>query len=237
MANRRARRESLTFFALIGDIVGSREIDDRATVQQQLQQIIAEVNETLFEKDLVAPLKLTAGDEVQGLLAAPEPAVDIIVRIADRLHPVGVTWGLGAGELTTDLSTDVATLDGPCLHRARDALAAAAADSLWLGVRGFSPPHGMALSALFRLMWRVRSGWTDTQARYVREVRGRLQKEVAARFDVHESTVSKVLQAAYYPELKGAEDAARQLLAWLGESRASHWQSTASSGDGTDREE
>lgn len=235
MADPEPQTEQDVFFALIGDIVGSREIDERAGVQNELRRILAELNETLTGS-LAASLKLTAGDEVQGLLSAPEVAVEVIVRIADRFHPIAVIWGLGAGELTTDLADDVATLDGPCFHRAREALAAASSDETWLGVDGFPAPPGRALSALFRLMWRVRSGWTDTQARYVREVRGRLQKDVAAHFEVHESTISKVLRAACYPELKGGERAARMLLEWLGEAcRSGRWP-TAASEDGVEEE-
>jgi len=37
-----------------------------------------------------APLKAVAGDEVQGLLTGPAYMLDIVVRLADELHPVGL---------------------------------------------------------------------------------------------------------------------------------------------------
>ena len=46
-----------------------------------------------------APLKAVAGDEVQGLLTGPAYMLDIVVRLADELHPVGLSWGLGLDAL------------------------------------------------------------------------------------------------------------------------------------------
>ncbi|NIP56813.1 MAG: hypothetical protein GWM92_01675 [Gemmatimonadetes bacterium] len=74
------------------------------------------------------------------------------------------------------------------------------------------------LTALFRMMWAVRSGWTDTQIKYAREVRHGTQTEVAERFDVSRQAVSKVLDAARFAPVREAEEAARALLGWLGES-------------------
>ena len=166
-----------TYFALIGDVVGSRQLEDRAALQRELVETIEGLSAKLSGPGgvLAAPLKLMAGDEIQGLLREPASAVDVLVRIGDRIHPVTVSWGLGAGPLSTDLGADVALLDGPCFHRARSAVEAAYAEGVWVRVEGFSPPHGDALSALFRLMGGIRSRWKPAQMRYIRSVRGHLQ--------------------------------------------------------------
>lgn len=204
------------FYALIGDVVGSRDVDDRAELQRSLRDGLAELNRR-HRSGLVAALELTAGDEVQGLAGSPELAVHAAVALADRLHPVEMRWGMGAGGLSTDPGGGVATLDGPCFHRARRAAREAADAGAWLRLEGFPPPHGEAAEALFSLLGAVRSRWTETQARYIREARGRLQKEVAEAFDVHKSTVSKALGAARWDEVREGEAAARSLLRWLGE--------------------
>lgn len=228
------------YLALIGDVVGSRELEDRAGVQRRLRGLLESLNRELgapgeddlgggspadpdgarrVKRDgppLAAPLAVTAGDEIQGLLLRSDAAVDVLVRLADELHPVRVAWGLGAGELETDLGGDVSLLDGPCFHRARTALEGAAKDGAWARVVGLGPAVDGGLSALFRLMGAVREGWTDTQARYVRTARGRLQKEVAERFDVSPSVVSESLKAARYRDMLAAEEAARALLARFG---------------------
>lgn len=206
------------FFALIGDIVGSRALENRAAVQRRLRELLEEQNEALGPDVLPAPLKLTAGDEVQALLGDGAAAVRIVVGLADRLHPVRITWGLGRGALTTDLEPDVSVLDGPCFHRARAALEKAVRDDAWLRVEGIVQPHERVLNALFRLMGAIRSRWTEVQAQYVRAVRGRLQKDVAREFGVSEPAVSKALTAAQFGTLEEGEEAVERLLRWLVES-------------------
>lgn len=203
-----------TYFALIGDVVGSRDLPDRAAVQRKLAETILTLNEHVGAS-LAAPLKLTAGDELQGLLAEPAAVVDILMAVADALHPAAVAWGLGSGPLTTDLSEDVALLDGPCFHRAREAVDEAAARGGWLRQRGLTAPHGDVLTALFGLTWAIRSGWTATQLRYVADARAMLQQEVAVRHGVSKQAVSKSLDAARFSAVRDGEEAARELLRWL----------------------
>lgn len=209
-----------TYYALIGDIVGSRQLADRADVQRRLQAELEALRQDVSAETMPAPLRLTAGDEVQGLLAHPEATVDVIVRLEDGLHPASMVWGLGRGTLTTDPQADAAALDGPCFHRARAALTDAQRVETWLRAKGFGAPHDDVLGALFRSMGAIRSRWTDVQAQYVREVRGRLQREVAERLDVSGPAVSKGLNAARFAAVEEAEAAARELLAWLGSADA-----------------
>lgn len=208
-------RPAPTYFALIGDIVRSRHLSDRAGVQQTLQETLRALNRRLKRRGLVAPLKLTAGDEIQGLLGDPALTVEIVVRIGDELHPAPVAWGLGAGALSTELGTDVAALDGPCFHRAREAVTSAAREGTWLRLAGFASPHGEAVEALFRLMGGIRSRWKEAQLRYVRSARTNNQQEVARLHRVDESTVSKALNAARFRDVRAGEEAARALLDWL----------------------
>lgn len=205
------------FFALSGDLVGSRAMEDRSGVQRRLLATLERQNRNLDPQMFAAPLRVTDGDGVQGLLRRAGAIVDIVVGIEDELHPASMTWGVGRGTLTTDLHEDVAALDGPCFHRARRALDAARHDAVWLRSEGLGEPHDLVLGSLFGLMGAVRSRWTDVQARYVREVRGRLQREVAERLAVSEPAVSKGLTAARFAAVEEAERAARELLDWADE--------------------
>ena len=221
------------YAALIGDVVASRELEDRAGVQRRLRGLLSELNRQLREgggeaaepgggkaapgrPPLAVELGVTAGDEIQGLLLRAEAAVDVMVRLADELHPVRITWGIGIGDLETDLEGDVSLLDGPCFHRARSALERAARDGAWARLEGIDPVLDRGLSALFRLMGAVRDGWTETQARYARATRGRLQKEVAEEYGVSPSVVSESLKAARYRDVLEGEAAARELLSRFG---------------------
>lgn len=203
-----------TYFAMIGDVMGSRQLEDRAAVQQRLREAIASLNAT--RRDLLTvPMKLTAGDEVQGLTTEPHVLIDVLTTAAEALHPVQISWGLGLGDLATDLVDDVALLDGSCFHRAREAVDAAKHKSSWLEVRGFPKSSGEMLAAAINLVGAIRSGWTPRQAQVVREARGRKQSDVAEELDVAASTISRTLAAAHYKWILEAEDAARSLLRQL----------------------
>lgn len=204
----------MNYFAITGDLVGSRTMPDRAAVQVRFRNAVDDLNVSQGAH-LPVPLKVTAGDEVQGVTRHPETLVEIMVALSDALLPEGLAWGWGYGELTTDLVEDVSLLDGPCLHRARDAVDAAKKGSSWLEVSGFVEPTGQVLSALMNLIGSIRSEWTERQAEVVRESRGRLQVETAERLGVDPSTVSRTLRAAHASRVFAGEDAARALLRTL----------------------
>lgn len=199
------------YFAIIGDLVRSRKMADRAAVQVRFRRAVEDVN-VIAGDHLAVPLKVTAGDEVQGITDRPETLVDVMVALSDALVPEGLAWGWGYGELTTDLADDVSFLDGPCLHRAREAVEAAKKRSSWLEISGIPEPSGQVLSALMNLIGSIRSGWTERQAEVVRASRGRLQIETAERLGVDPSTVSRTLSAAHASRVLAGEDAARALL-------------------------
>lgn len=209
----------MSYFAIIGDLVGSRQMTDRAAVQVRFREAVDEANE-VAHTHLTVPLKLTAGDEVQGITDQPEALVEIMVNLSGALAPASLAWGWGYGELTTDMLDDVSLLDGPCLHRARDAVSAAKKGSSWLEIAGFPEPAAQVLSALMNLIGSVRADWTERQAEVVRASRGRLQVEAAERLGVGPSTVSRTLSAAHASRVFAAEEAAKALLASLTWSRA-----------------
>ncbi|MEX0762149.1 MAG: SatD family protein [Dehalococcoidia bacterium] len=199
------------YTVLIGDVEDSRGLPDRAGAQRGLQQALRRLNEEL-EHELAAPLALTAGDEIQGLLNSPEVAVSIIVRLADELFPVRLIYGLGTGALATGISSHVAEIDGPAFHRARNALTAAGHTGSWLAAEGFGPELDRALSALFHLMSAIRSRWTGKQASYTAAARTMMQKDVAGQFGVSPSVISESLKSASFEAVMVGEEAARQLL-------------------------
>lgn len=210
----------MSYFVLIGDLVASRELDNRAEVQTRFQDAVSELNRSLRGR-LATPMKLTAGDEVQALTQIPTVFVGIITHVSETLAPVQISWGIGFGQLATAFEDDVAKLDGPCFHRAREAVEAAKKSSRALQVAGIEEPDATSLSALMNLIGSIRSAWTERQLEVVRKSRGRVQKDVARSLGVDPSTVSRTLALAHYRPVLEGEDAARGLLTKLG-NRAVH---------------
>ena len=57
----------MMYIALIGDVIESKKIQDRAQAQQKLLQLMKELNQQ-YQKYLVSPFTVTAGDEFQALV-------------------------------------------------------------------------------------------------------------------------------------------------------------------------
>lgn len=200
-----------SYLAAIGDMVGSRTVENRSAVQERTQSAIEQANEN-FDDDLVVPIRLTGGDEWKVLVRTPWNVVDVIDRMADALYPVQTRWGMGWGELQTPLDRDVGALDGACFHHARTAIEKAAKERAWVQVTGFSRMHDEVLSALFGVLGALRDSWSDDQMKYIRATRGRTQKEAAGELGITQSGISKGLGRAHYTEYQKGLEAARTVL-------------------------
>lgn len=220
------------YIALIGDIVGSRKLADRASVQEQVKRIIGRVNER-EEGGLQAPLKLTGGDEVKTLFTDPVVAVNVIPHVSEALHPISLVWGLGRGSLNTPWDEDVGSMDGPCFHRARRAIEEASQEGVWGKVYGFSPRDDRVLSGFLRLMGSIRASWTEKQIRYIRAVRdkNRTQEEIARDFGVGPSAVSMALQRAHFRDIEEGEEILRDILATYRDADGRHSRAGADEGE------
>ncbi len=208
--------------ALIGDIVGSRGLDDRAGVQARLRaELAALAADREVESASLAPLALTAGDELQGIFNDPAAVVRVVVTLAEALFPVRIVYGLGRGELATAPGPEVALLDGPCFHRARKALEVASKGDVWLVASGFGDTGDSTLAALFGLQGALRAKWTARQAEIAGAVRralalGRTRRDVAGDLGISPSVVTESLQAAAFDPLRRGERAAVQVLEKFG---------------------
>lgn len=107
--------------AVIADIVGSRELDDRSAAQRALDETIAQV-----EADLplaVQPLTPTVGDEQQGVYRELADALTSLVMIQLRLpDDLAFRFGIGVGEVRAVDSVHGELADGPGWYAARAAI-------------------------------------------------------------------------------------------------------------------
>ena len=111
-----------SFVAVIGDIKDSRHLENRKEVQTHMQTILEQVNEK-YEEYIASRFLITLGDEFQGLLYTGENVLHIISEIRMQLYPVHLRFGIGFGQITTDIRAEMALgADGPGYYRAREAI-------------------------------------------------------------------------------------------------------------------
>lgn len=111
--------KSVGYAALVGDVIASRQTDDRENLQYNLSKSMSSVNQVT---NAVQPLTMTVGDEFQGLYDDLATSLRVALRIRLAIYPVGIRIGIGWGELTLPPESPPFGQDGPCWWRAREAI-------------------------------------------------------------------------------------------------------------------
>lgn len=186
-------------FTLIGDIVGSRRLVDRARAQALVNDALERV--TAYAR-VAQRLEPTVGDEFQGGFATLGDAVraSLLVRL-ELLPEIDVRCGLGVGDVVVhDESRTPLLQDGPGWWAARDALAALDGQSrarrTWYVVPSDgaeeAPPAG-GVNAFLAVRDALVDRLNDRSRRMLLlALTGRSQREIA---DVEGVTKSAVSQA------------------------------------------
>ena len=108
------------YAALLGDVIASRHSGDREELQHMLDDAMSRGNAA---GQPVQPLRMTIGDEFQGLFGHVVEAVSASLQIRMTLRPtVDVRIGIGWGTLDLVPQDPPFGQDGPCWWRAREAI-------------------------------------------------------------------------------------------------------------------
>lgn len=108
------------YAALLGDVIASRHSGDREELQHMLDDAMSRGNAA---GQPVQPLRMTIGDEFQGLFGSVLEAIAASLQIRMTLRPtVDVRIGIGCGPLDLVSQDPPFGQDGPCWWRAREAI-------------------------------------------------------------------------------------------------------------------
>lgn len=112
----------MIYIALIGDIIESKKIQDRARAQQKLLQLMKELNQQ-YQKHLVSPFTVTAGDEFQALFLPNSDMFQIMEQLSMAFAPYEIRFGIGVGDIITEINKEQSIgSDGPAYWLAREAI-------------------------------------------------------------------------------------------------------------------
>lgn len=212
-----------SFVAVIGDMKDSRHLENRKEVQVRLQGILDRLNEK-YKDEIVSRFLITLGDEFQGLLSSGKYILDMVNEIRMAMHPVRLRFGIGFGQITTDIRTEMALgADGPGYYRAREAVELlkerekknrSVLSELCLKMDETHRDKEILLNTVFDLMYVVESGWTDRQREVIWDMllHGDGQQNTACRLDITQSTVQKTLAAGSYYTYESALKNASEIL-------------------------
>lgn len=215
------------YIAIIGDIKKSKKITDRKSVQEKLRRVLEQVNKK-YEKDISAKFMITLGDEFQGLLKGGENVLNIIQDIQMEMYPIIIRFGIGVGEITTNINAEMAIgADGPGYYMARSAIESLKQEELKnrkqsadIKIKIAEEKNKIAemLNTIFSLMTVIQSNWTDRQREIImdyRKYKGS-QSDCAKRLGITQFSVQRGLNNGNYYAYKDAIDSVNDILGEIG---------------------
>jgi hypothetical protein len=210
------------YYAVIGDLVASRKINDRQAVQQQLLDTFNAVNQQ-FSDQIAARFAITLGDEFQGVLTAPDHLFEIVDRIRLNLHPVQIRIGIGIGAISTEINQmESFTADGPAYYQARAMIDEVrknenARENLSQTIKistGEPNPLIDLINSNLGLASLIERNWTDKQIEAVclMYFADSMQKDAAKSLGITVSGMHYRLKNAYYFDFKASRELVTQTL-------------------------
>ena len=188
------------YAALVGDVIASRQTGDREELQQFLDEAMIRGNSVATA---VQPLRMTIGDEFQGLFDDVQSAISATLHIRLALLPsVDVRIGIGWGTLDMVPKDPPFGQDGPCWWRAREAIdevkKSESSNAVPRSVRTLVKT-GDASEDLFNayLVSRdhITAGWDEVDFEIARlHIEGTNQTRISREVGLSQSSVSRRLQ-------------------------------------------
>jgi len=193
----------MQFIAVIGDIVGSRDVTRRSVFQRRLAHTLKKTDGGA--RQLASPYTITLGDEFQAVYRGADTLFADAFTIMAQIHPVRARFAFGVGGLTTRINPVQALgMDGPAFHGARDALLALKEDERLLRIAG-EPEKAWALANhVLSLLSHEIEGWSRNRLLVLAGLlRGLPVKEIEAGLEISRVAVYKNIRAAALDEVVG----------------------------------
>lgn len=205
------------YIAIIGDIKESKKIADRNYVQEKLKKVLYEINEA-YAGDISSKFMITLGDEFQGLLCSGAKVMHIISEIERKMHPIKIRFGVGVGDITTDINDEMAIgADGPGYYKARSAIEFLKENEkrkqtnpadVRIEVDGDNEASTIMVNTILSLMTVIKEGWSERQREIIWDMLEHQdnQANVARRLNIKQPSVQKSLANGKYYAYKSAMD-------------------------------
>ena len=185
----------MNLIALIGDIVKSREINDRNKFQKKFENQLQKLNTE--NPRLLSPYTLTLGDEFQAVYGKADGLFNNIWQLMIALYPQKVRFALGIGELTTPINPERAIgMDGPAFHYARSGISELKKTSYLIKINSEAIPHLNLLNNTLYLISRISDNWSLNRFQVMSGLmNGWSRNKIAQSLDISTVAVYKNIKA------------------------------------------
>ena len=195
------------YLALIADVIDSKMVQERFDLQKQLEKTLQTMNE-LFGEFIASNFTLTLGDEFQGLLKVDAPVFQIIDTLRSELTPTQLRFGIGLGEIVTDIDPlQRIGADGPAYWNARAAINLVHQKNDYGNTQIYfscgKEKQDFFVNALIASGEAIRSGWRGSQEEILLDLLKRCvysenfsQQDLAQSLEINPSALSKRLKSS-----------------------------------------
>ena len=207
----------MQYLALIGDIVGSKQLPGRDAFQTELAAFLKETSSR--NPALISPYTITLGDEFQAVYKSADTLFADTFSIMCQIHPAQARFAVGVGGISTEINRKQALgMDGPAFHRAREAITELKKTSFLLRLQGDPANEAghdrwQLINHLLNLVSHGMDGWSRNRLRIMQ---GLLKGESVAALEkelrISNVAVYKNINAAALDEVKGVCDEITRIL-------------------------
>lgn len=195
------------YLALIADVIDSKMVQERIDLQKQIEKTLQKMNK-LFGDYLASRFTLTLGDEFQALLEVNAPVFQIIDTLRSELNPTQLRFGIGLGEIVTDIDPlQSVGADGPAYWNARAAINFVHQKNDYGNTQIYfssgKENQDFFVNALIASGEAIRSGWRDSQEEILLNLLKRSvysesfsQQDLAQSLSINPSALSKRLKSS-----------------------------------------
>ena len=195
------------YLALIADVIDSKMVQERFDLQKQLEITLQKIN-GLFADYLASCFTLTLGDEFQALLKVDAPVFQIIDTLRSELTPTQLRFGIGLGEIVTDIDPlQSIGADGPAYWNARAAINLVHQKNDYGNTQIYfssgKENQDFFVNSLIASGEAIRSGWRDSQEEILLNLLKRSvysesfsQQDLAQSLAINPSALSKRLKSS-----------------------------------------
>lgn len=200
-------------YVLLVDVVGSRDIEDRAAFETRLEDALEYVNDAERESISTPFTQMKGIDEFGGVLTEVSPVPDVVSRILDRIHPTRARFALASGDIDVGTGSEtVAEMDGPAFHRASTLLDDIEESGLYVDVDTEREIDGVFAAAL-NLLVIGREDLTERQVEVILAYeRHGTQARAGEELGLRQQAVSNSLRRANYMRRREVRRGLRRAL-------------------------
>ena len=201
-------------YVLLGDVISSKKIKDRAKFQEKLIKTCNAINQA-YNDDIIANMKIIKGsDEIGCILGNLAPLYEIINRLFDDLYPVKIRFVMASGKIDTGFETeDISQMDGPAFHQASKLIMDLKKEKLIFNMLSSNKIMDTLLTNNINLIYLLKKRWSQEKIDIINAYeRWSDQRKVASKLGISQQAVSYHLISSNWKEIKKMEAKLNQSL-------------------------